>query len=140
MRVQPKYPAYPARSDAVGNLSAVRIPAAQILVWRNRLRRPARPAPQRRARSSQFGNRAELDGGFSEEAENAAGFRAGRPAANGIGQSGGGPISLAELKPAALARDLPGLVNAGYRIERLTMIDLFPQTFQIETVAELSRQ
>jgi 23S rRNA (uracil1939-C5)-methyltransferase len=56
--------------------------------------------------------------------------------------------SLAELKPpritivacdpATLARDLPGLLAAGYRIERLTMIDLFPQTFHIETVTELS--
>jgi tRNA/tmRNA/rRNA uracil-C5-methylase (TrmA/RlmC/RlmD family) len=30
------------------------------------------------------------------------------------------------------------LLAVGYRFERLTMIDLFPQTFHIETIAELS--
>jgi 23S rRNA (uracil1939-C5)-methyltransferase len=47
-------------------------------------------------------------------------------------------ITIVACDPATLARDLPRLLAAGYRIERLTMIDLFPQTFHIETVAELS--
>lgn len=47
-------------------------------------------------------------------------------------------ITIVACDPATLARDLPGLLAAGYRLERLTMIDLFPQTFHIETVAELS--
>jgi 23S rRNA (uracil1939-C5)-methyltransferase len=46
-------------------------------------------------------------------------------------------ITIVSCDPATLARDLPGLLEAGYRIERLTMADLFPQTFHIETVAEL---
>jgi 23S rRNA (uracil1939-C5)-methyltransferase len=47
-------------------------------------------------------------------------------------------ITIVACDPATLARDLPGLSAVGYRIERLTMIDLFPQTFHIETIAELS--
>jgi 23S rRNA (uracil1939-C5)-methyltransferase len=52
---------------------------------------------------------------------------------------------LAELKPreivvvacdpATLARDAQGLLAAGYSLDGLTLIDLFPQTFHIETVA-----
>jgi 23S rRNA (uracil1939-C5)-methyltransferase len=46
-------------------------------------------------------------------------------------------ITIVACDPATLARDLPGLLGAGYGIKRLTMIDLFPQTFHIETIAEL---
>jgi 23S rRNA (uracil1939-C5)-methyltransferase len=48
-------------------------------------------------------------------------------------------ITIVACDPATLARDLPGLLAAGYQIERLTMIDLFPQTFHIETIADLKR-
>jgi 23S rRNA (uracil1939-C5)-methyltransferase len=48
-------------------------------------------------------------------------------------------ITIVACDPATLARDLPGLLAAGYRIDRLTVIDLFPQTFHIETIAQLSR-
>jgi 23S rRNA (uracil1939-C5)-methyltransferase len=41
--------------------------------------------------------------------------------------------------PATLARDLRELVNAGYAIERITLADLFPQTFHLETVVKLRR-
>ncbi len=41
--------------------------------------------------------------------------------------------------PATLARDLRVLLAAGYAIDRLTLADLFPQTFHIETIAELRR-
>ena len=46
-------------------------------------------------------------------------------------------ITIVACDPATLARDLAGLLAAGYRLDRLTMIDLFPQTFHIETVAAL---
>ena len=39
--------------------------------------------------------------------------------------------------PATLARDLAALVGGGYSLERLTLVDLFPRTCHIETVAEL---
>jgi 23S rRNA (uracil1939-C5)-methyltransferase len=46
-------------------------------------------------------------------------------------------MTIVACDPATLARDLPGLLAAGYRIHQLTMIDLFPQTYHIETAAEL---
>jgi len=54
---------------------------------------------------------------------------------------------LAELKPrqlvivacdpATLARDLAGLMASGYTIERMALVDLFPQTYHLETVVGL---
>ena len=41
--------------------------------------------------------------------------------------------------PATLARDIAGLIEGGYRLERFTMIDLFPQTFHIEAIAQLRK-
>jgi 23S rRNA (uracil1939-C5)-methyltransferase len=39
--------------------------------------------------------------------------------------------------PATLARDIRTLAAHGYRLERLELLDLFPQTYHVETVAEL---
>jgi 23S rRNA (uracil1939-C5)-methyltransferase len=41
--------------------------------------------------------------------------------------------------PATLARDLRALLPAGYTIQSITLADLFPQTFHIETVVQLHR-
>lgn len=41
--------------------------------------------------------------------------------------------------PATLARDLHGLAAAGYTIASVTLVDLFPQTFHLETVVALDR-
>jgi 23S rRNA (uracil1939-C5)-methyltransferase len=41
--------------------------------------------------------------------------------------------------PATLARDLVILLAAGYRIEQLHLVDLFPQTYHIESVVHLAR-
>jgi len=46
-------------------------------------------------------------------------------------------VTIVACDPATLARDLAGLVAAGYRIERMTLVDLFPQTFHLETVVAL---
>jgi 23S rRNA (uracil1939-C5)-methyltransferase len=41
--------------------------------------------------------------------------------------------------PATLARDLRALTSAGYTIQSITLADLFPQTFHLETVVEMRR-
>ncbi len=48
-------------------------------------------------------------------------------------------LTIVACDPATLARDLAGLISGGYRLERLTMIDLFPQTFHIEAIAQLKK-
>lgn len=41
--------------------------------------------------------------------------------------------------PATLARDLLILLEGGYRLEQVHLVDLFPQTFHLETVIHLGR-
>jgi len=48
-------------------------------------------------------------------------------------------ITVVACDPATLARDLAGLMAGGYRLTKLTMIDLFPQTFHVEAIADLAR-
>ena len=47
-------------------------------------------------------------------------------------------ITYVSCDPATLARDLKVLVAAGYRVDALHLLDLFPQTFHIETAVQLS--
>jgi 23S rRNA (uracil1939-C5)-methyltransferase len=47
-------------------------------------------------------------------------------------------VVVVACDPVTLARDLAGLTGVGYRLERLTLVDLFPQTFHLETVARLT--
>ena len=48
-------------------------------------------------------------------------------------------IAIVACDPSTLARDLAGLLSAGYTLERVVLVDLFPQTFHIEAVAHLRR-
>jgi 23S rRNA (uracil1939-C5)-methyltransferase len=48
-------------------------------------------------------------------------------------------IVYVSCDPATLARDLKILTDGGYRPGRIQPIDLFPQTFHLETVAEMVR-
>jgi 23S rRNA (uracil1939-C5)-methyltransferase len=41
--------------------------------------------------------------------------------------------------PATLARDLRAFLGTGYEIESIALVDLFPQTFHLETVVRLHR-
>jgi 23S rRNA (uracil1939-C5)-methyltransferase len=46
-------------------------------------------------------------------------------------------LTIVACDPATLARDLRGLLHGGFAIERLALVDLFPQTFHLETVVRL---
>ncbi len=48
-------------------------------------------------------------------------------------------ITYVSCDPATLARDLTGLLNAGYQLRRADMVDLFPQTYHLESVFHLTK-
>jgi 23S rRNA (uracil1939-C5)-methyltransferase len=48
-------------------------------------------------------------------------------------------IVYVSCDPATLARDLQSLLQSGYSMEKINLVDLFPQTFHIETVTHLKR-
>jgi 23S rRNA (uracil1939-C5)-methyltransferase len=48
-------------------------------------------------------------------------------------------VTYVSCDPATLTRDLRALLAAGYAIESVTLADLFPQTFHLETVVRLRR-
>lgn len=52
---------------------------------------------------------------------------------------GAGLVTYVSCDPATLVRDLRPLLSSGYAIERVTLVDLFPQTFHLETVVHLRR-
>ncbi len=48
-------------------------------------------------------------------------------------------ISYVSCEPSILARDLRVLLDAGYRIDTIVGLDLFPQTHHVETVVRLTK-
>jgi len=49
-------------------------------------------------------------------------------------------ILYVSCNPPTLARDLSALSQRGYRLTRVRPVDLFPQTFHVETLAEMARR
>ncbi len=64
----------------------------------------------------------------------------GRQAAERLAAVGANSIVYVSCDPATLARDLAALLGRGYRLARLRMLDLFPQTFHIEAIANLEKR
>jgi 23S rRNA (uracil1939-C5)-methyltransferase len=48
-------------------------------------------------------------------------------------------LAYVSCDPATLARDLQSLLQSGYSVDKMDLIDLFPQTFHMETVTHLKR-
>jgi 23S rRNA (uracil1939-C5)-methyltransferase len=69
------------------------------------------------------------------------------PPRGGLGESvvhrlvslGAPRLTYVSCDPATLSRDLGGLLMAGYRIEQAHLVDLFPQTYHLESVFHLIR-
>ena len=69
------------------------------------------------------------------------------PPRSGLGESvvqrlvglGAHRMTYISCDPATVSRDLAGLLSAGYRIEQVHLIDLFPQTYHLESVFHLAR-
>ena len=61
----------------------------------------------------------------------------GKPAVDHLARLKPPRLTIVACDPATLARDLAGLLRAGYHLEKLVLIDLFPQTFHIEAMARL---
>ena len=49
-------------------------------------------------------------------------------------------LTYVSCDPATLSRDLRLLLESGYRVDQVHLVDLFPQTFHIESVFHLARQ
>jgi 23S rRNA (uracil1939-C5)-methyltransferase len=69
------------------------------------------------------------------------------PPRSGLGESvvqslvglGAHRMTYISCDPATAGRDLAGLLSAGYRIEQAHLVDLFPQTYHLESVFHLDR-
>jgi 23S rRNA (uracil1939-C5)-methyltransferase len=48
-------------------------------------------------------------------------------------------ILYVSCDPATLGRDLAVLIQSGYRLDCLQLVDMFPQTYHLETIATLQR-
>ena len=56
-----------------------------------------------------------------------------------LGRVGAAEVVYVSCDPTTLVRDLRAMVDSGYNLAELHLVDLFPQTFHMETVAVLRR-
>ena len=65
---------------------------------------------------------------------------AGTEAATVLARIGAAKLVYVSCDPVTLVRDLAVLTREAYRIESVDLVDLFPQTFHLETVVQLVRR
>jgi 23S rRNA (uracil1939-C5)-methyltransferase len=63
----------------------------------------------------------------------------GDPVARALASLGAPRLTYVSCDPATLARDLVPLQGAGYRVEAVHLVDMFPQTYHLESVLQLVR-
>jgi 23S rRNA (uracil1939-C5)-methyltransferase len=63
----------------------------------------------------------------------------GEKAAAALGRMSASYVTYVSCDPATLSRDLRVLLESGYRVEQAHLVDLFPQTYHMETVLHLTR-
>ena len=63
----------------------------------------------------------------------------GEGVARSLANLGAPRIAYVSCDPATLARDLVPLLASGYRVEQVHLVDLFPQTYHLESVVHLLR-
>ena len=56
-----------------------------------------------------------------------------------LGRMSASHVTYVSCDPVTLSRDLRVLLESGYRVERAHVVDMFPQTFHLETVLRLAR-
>lgn len=86
-------------------------------------------------------------GQFLKESKVRADLVVADPSRNGLGDEvvrelarlSPGRITYVSCDPATLSRDLRGLLQNGYRVEQAHLMDLFPQTFHLESIFILAR-
>ena len=59
--------------------------------------------------------------------------------AKSVAALGSDRVVYVSCDPATLARDLVPLLASGYRVQQIHLLDMFPQTYHIESVVKLSR-
>ena len=63
----------------------------------------------------------------------------GEPVVRLLGRLTAPRLTYVSCDPATLSRDLRGLLELNFRVEQVHLVDLFPQTFHIESVLHLVR-